>query len=88
MDYGAQMQGYHIIRHNIKKNAIIHEDVMHRIKIGYLKWRSVIGLVCNRKILDKLKVKFYRTMARRTMLLGSECWTSTSKAQYLHKCGS
>jgi len=36
------------------------EDVSHRIKAGWLKWRRAMGVLCDRKILNKLKGKFYR----------------------------
>ncbi|XP_058009298.1 uncharacterized protein LOC131183163 [Hevea brasiliensis] len=50
------------------------EDVSHRIKAGWLKWRRATGVLCDRKIPNKLKGKFYRTAIRSAMLYGSECW--------------
>lgn len=56
---------------------------MHRIKIEHLKWRSVTRVLCDRKILDKVKLKFYRIMVRQTMLIGSECWMSAAEMRIL-----
>ena len=49
------------------------KDVLHRIQVGWLKWRNVLGLLCDRKVSLKLKGKFYRTVIRPAMLYGSEC---------------
>ena len=58
----------------IQKDGEIHEDVTHRIKSGWLKWRNASGVLCNGKIPLKLKRKFYRTAIRPVLLYGSECW--------------
>ncbi len=50
------------------------EDVSHRIKARWLKWRRATGVLCNRKIPNKLKKKFYHTTIRPAMLYCSECW--------------
>ncbi len=59
------------------------EDVSHRIKAGRLKWRSATGVLCDRKILIKLKGKFYHTVIRLAMLYDSECWVL--KESYVSK---
>lgn len=55
-------------------NGVIDEDVTHKIKIGWMKWRSMIGVLCNRKFLDKVKDKFYIIMTKSAMLYGNENW--------------
>jgi hypothetical protein len=57
-----------------QKNGDIDEDVSHRIKVGWLKWRQASGVLCEPRVLLKLKDKFYRTAIRPTMLYGAECW--------------
>ncbi len=49
------------------------ENVSHKIKAGWLKWRRTTEVLCDRKISNKLKGKFYRTVIRPAMLYGSEC---------------
>ena len=46
----------------------------HRIKAGWVKWRSASGVLYYRRIPVKLKGKFYRTAARPALLYGTECW--------------
>jgi hypothetical protein len=35
----------------------IENDVNHRIKAMWIKWRNALGLLCDRRILIKLKEK-------------------------------
>jgi len=69
----------------IQKDGEILEDVNHRIQAGWFKWRKATGVICDRKVPDKVKGKFYRTAIRPAMLYGSECWAL--KGQQEHKIG-
>jgi hypothetical protein len=57
----------------LQKNGDIDEDVSHRIKVGWLKWRQASGVLCDPRVPLKLKGKFYRTVIRPIMLYGAEC---------------
>jgi uncharacterized protein CbrC (UPF0167 family) len=35
--------------------------VSHRIKAGWMKWRQASGVLCDKRVPQKLKGKFYRT---------------------------
>ncbi|GJS62496.1 retrovirus-related pol polyprotein LINE-1 [Tanacetum coccineum] len=61
----------------IHKSGRIDEDVSHRIKTAWLRWRAATGVLCDRNIPLKLKGKFYRVAIRPSMLYGSECWPIT-----------
>ncbi|GKC24387.1 retrovirus-related pol polyprotein LINE-1 [Tanacetum coccineum] len=61
----------------IHKSGRIDEDVSHRIKTAWLKWRAATRVLCDRNIHLKLKGKFYRVAIRPPMLYGSECWPIT-----------
>ncbi|ONM02098.1 Retrovirus-related Pol polyprotein LINE-1 [Zea mays] len=58
----------------LQKEGDIDEDVSHRIKAGWLKWRQAAGVLCDHRVPRKLKDKFYRTAIRPAMLYGAECW--------------
>ena len=47
----------------------IDEDVSHRIKAGWMKWRQASGVLCDKRVPQKLKGKFYRKAIRPAMLL-------------------
>nr|GEU46357.1 hypothetical protein [Tanacetum cinerariifolium] len=64
----------------IHRSGRIDEDVAHRIRAGWMKWRAASGVLCDRRIHLKLKGKFYKVAIRPAMLYSSECWPIT-KAQ-------
>jgi len=46
-------------------------DVKFRVVCGWMKWREALGVLCDKKILMRLKGEFYRSVVRPC---GSECW--------------
>uniref|UniRef100_A0A453C0T9 Uncharacterized protein n=1 Tax=Aegilops tauschii subsp. strangulata TaxID=200361 RepID=A0A453C0T9_AEGTS len=58
----------------LQEDGGIDEDVNHRIKAGWMKWRQASGILCDKRVPQKLKGKFYRTAVRPAMLYGAECW--------------
>ena len=54
-----------------------------RIRVGWMKWRSALGVWCNHRILNKLKGRFYKTAIWLAMIYGTECWDV--KKQHIHK---
>ena len=67
----------------LQSNGDIDEDVCHRIKAGWMKWRQASGILCDKKVPQKLKGKFYRTAIRPAMLYGAECWPT--KRQHIQQ---
>ncbi|GJZ77629.1 hypothetical protein Tco_0642301, partial [Tanacetum coccineum] len=68
------------LRCDFGRSGRVDDDVAHRIRAGWVKWRAASGVLCDRRIPLKLKGKFYRVAIRPAMLYGSECWPIT-KAQ-------
>jgi len=58
----------------IQRDGEVDKDVAHRIKAGWVKWKSATGFLCDRGMPNKLKGKFYRTAIRPALLYGTECW--------------
>jgi hypothetical protein len=50
----------------------IDEDVRHRISAGWLKWRQASGVLCDKKVPQNLKGKFYRMVICPSMLYDAE----------------
>lgn len=57
----------------------IGDDVNRRIKLGWVKWKRVFGVLCDLQIPVKLK----RTNIRPTLLYVTECWST--KKEYANK---
>ena len=49
-------------------------DVNSRIGKGWGKWSSLTGVLCDKKMSNRLKGKVYRTMVRPAIMYGSETW--------------
>jgi hypothetical protein len=62
---------FHYLGSMLQKDGDIDEDLSHRIKIGWLKWRQASGVLCDPRVPLKLKDKFYRTAIRPAMLYGA-----------------
>jgi hypothetical protein len=55
----------------LQSEGEIDEDVSHRIRAGWVKWRQAYGVLCDKNVPNKLKGKFYRTVIRPAMLYGA-----------------
>lgn len=66
-----------------QENGMIDENVTHKIKLGWLKLKSVTGELYDKLTPTKVKCKFYKMTLRSGMLYGSE-WRA-SKAQLIYK---
>jgi len=49
----------------------INEEVTHRIRTSWLKWKSEYGISCDGKIPLKLKRKFYKIAMRVALSYGT-----------------
>ena len=58
----------------LQKDGDIDEDVRHRILAGWLNCRQASGVLCDRRVPQKLKGKFYSTALHPAMLYGAKCW--------------
>jgi len=58
----------------IQQNGDIDEDISQRIRVGWQKWKSALGVLCDKRVPIGLKGKIYRMVVRPAVLYGSECW--------------
>ena len=42
--------------------------------LGWMKWKQLTGVLCDKKVPIKLKDKVYKTVIKPTMTYGAECW--------------
>jgi len=62
----------------IEEKGDIDEDINHRIRVGWQKWRSASRVLCDKKTPVKLKGKVYCIIVRPALLYMVEC-RSTKK---------
>ena len=58
----------------IQGDGGIDEDINHRIKVGWQKWKNASGVLCDRKMPLRLRGRVYRVVVRPALLYGAECW--------------
>ncbi|VDP08791.1 unnamed protein product [Heligmosomoides polygyrus] len=56
-------------------------EVNSRVSAAWYKWRSLTGILCDRKIPDQLKSKIYRVVVQPVAMCGAECWPATEEAE-------
>ena len=52
---------FRYLRSMLQRDGDIDADVSHRIKAGWIKWRQASDVLCDKRVPQKLKGKFYRT---------------------------
>ena len=55
------------------------EAVRARVKSAWNKWRETSGVMNDKRIPRKLKVKIYKTIIRPVLLYGAEVWVTRKK---------
>lgn len=69
----------------LASDASVVEDIESRINTGWLKWRSLTGVICDPRMPVEVKGNVYKRAIRPALLYGSECWPMRkSEEQKLH----
>ena len=68
-----QVEKFKYLGSIVEKRGDIDEDISHRIRAGWQKWRKTFGVRCDKKIPFRLKGMVYRMIVRPTLLYGAEC---------------
>jgi hypothetical protein len=64
------------LRSMLQSDGGIDENISHRIRDKWVKWKQASDILCNKKVLNKLKDKFYITAIRPVMMYDAEYWTT------------
>ncbi|KAL4104536.1 hypothetical protein QTP88_019831 [Uroleucon formosanum] len=72
----------------VQKDGGFGMDVKHSIKCGWMKWREASIVLCDKRFSTKLKGKFYWSVARPTMVYGSECWAAGRRIEWQSMSGT
>jgi hypothetical protein len=63
----------------LQSDGEINENVSHRIRAEWVKWRQAYSILCDKNIPNKLKCKFYMTVIRPAMMYDAECWATKGR---------
>ncbi|VDP31243.1 unnamed protein product [Heligmosomoides polygyrus] len=56
-------------------------EVNSRVNAAWSKWRSLTGVLCDKKIPERFKSKIYRTVIRPVVMYGAQCWPATKEVE-------
>ena len=59
------------------------DPVKARVTAAWNKWRQMSGVLGDRRMPRKLKVKIYKTVVRPVLMYGAEVWTIRKKEEHL-----
>ena len=60
-------------------NLGAERDINNMVKLAWMKWKQLTGVLCDRQVLIELKDKVYKTVIKPTMTFGAECWAVRKK---------
>ena len=63
----------------VSSDGRCEEEVRRRIQAGWMIWRKVSGVLCDRKLSAKVKGKMYKSVVRPTMLYEMETVAMTER---------
>ncbi|XP_067125643.1 uncharacterized protein [Centruroides vittatus] len=61
----------------LQNDSNIDRKVTRRINAGWLKWKSVTGITCNKRMPLKIRELIYKTVIRSVLMYECECWPMT-----------
>ena len=60
-------------------NGGAERDINNRVRLAWMKWKQLTGVLCDKRVPIKLKDKVYKTVIKPTMTYGAECWAVRKK---------
>ena len=60
-------------------NGGAESDINNRVKLAWMKWKQLTGVLCDTKVPIKLKDMVYKTVIMPTIIYGAECWAVRKK---------
>ena len=63
----------------VNSNERCEEEVRRRIQAGWMSWKKVSGVLCDRKLSARVKGKIYKSVVRPAMLYGMETVAVTER---------
>ena len=59
------------------------EAIRARVRAAWAKWREITGVINDKKIPRKLKIRLYETVIRPVLTYGAECWVMGRKEEQI-----
>ena len=63
----------------VSRDGSCEEEIRRRIQVGWLHWRKISGVLCDRKLSARVKGKMYKCVVRPAIMYGMETVAVTDK---------
>jgi len=71
-----RVEKFNYLRSIVEERGDIDEDISHRIRATWQKWKKVAGVLCDKKIPFRLKGRVYPMVIQPALLYEVECGQS------------
>ena len=78
-----QVNKFKYLGATISEEGCSEEAVRARVSAAWGKWRDLSGVISDKKMPWKLKIKLYMTVIRPVLLYGAESWTVRKKEEQI-----
>ena len=72
-------KNFKYLRSTVSNDGRCEEKVRRRIQAGWMSWRKLSGVLCDRKLSAKVKGKIYKSVVKPTMLYGMKMVAVTER---------
>ena len=69
-----RVENFNYLGSTVTGDGELDKEIVHRMQAGWMNWRKVSGVLCDRRISAKKKGMIYKSVVRPAMLYGSETW--------------
>lgn len=77
----SEVNRFKYLRSVVQTNGGFENDVKNSIICRWMKWKEVIGILCDKRILLRIKGRFYNAVVKPVILYESECWEVDNKTE-------
>ena len=77
------MNKYKYLGVTINEEGRSEEAIRARVSAAWGKWRDLSGVISDKEMQRKLKIKLYMNVIRPVLLYGAECWSVRKKEEQI-----
>ena len=78
-DKVKRAKNFKYLSSTVSNDGRCEEEVRRRIQAGWMSWRKMSGVLCDRKLSAKVKGKMYKSVVRPAILYGMETVAETER---------
>src|SRR5215469_5619673 len=72
-------EAFKYLRSIVSDDGGLGQEIIHRVKAGWMNWKKMSGVLCDKRISLKAKGRLYKSVVRPALMYGAEqvhCWVT------------